>query len=87
MREREILGQRFDAMYWQSRQLATLKAMVSIVDTWIEKCVACCCCCCCLLACCLLAAFACLQLQLRASPRRQGSAASRSRISAPPRRE
>jgi ABC-type uncharacterized transport system fused permease/ATPase subunit len=36
-RERSIIRQRFGALYWHTRLIATKTAAVSIVDTWIEK--------------------------------------------------
>jgi ABC-type multidrug transport system fused ATPase/permease subunit len=37
LRERSIVRQRFDALYWHSRRVATLKLNVGVLDTWIEK--------------------------------------------------
>ena len=36
-RERSIIRQRFDAVYWHMRHMATKSAAVGFVDTWIEK--------------------------------------------------
>lgn len=36
-RERHIIRQRFDAVYWHMRHIATKSAAVGVVDTWIEK--------------------------------------------------
>eukprot|EP01046_Picozoa_sp_COSAG06_P002632 COSAG06_NODE_95_length_24425_cov_882.571035_9_plen_491_part_00 len=36
-RERSIIRQRFDAVYWHMRHIATKSAAVGVVDTWIEK--------------------------------------------------
>merc|ERR550537_462968 len=33
-RERSIIRQRFDALYWHARQIATKTAAVAVVDTW-----------------------------------------------------
>jgi len=36
-RERSIIRQRFDAVYWHMRHMATKSAAVGVIDTWIEK--------------------------------------------------
>ena len=36
-RERSIIRQRFDAVYWHMRTMATKAAAVGVLDTWIDK--------------------------------------------------
>jgi len=37
LRERGIVRQRFDALFWHTRHISTLQLQVGVVDTWIEK--------------------------------------------------